>query len=46
VTETERDPERCQRCGNWPELCGHDLPFAERIKTVRANTENLKAARR
>ena len=46
MAETERDPARCQRCGNWPDICGHELPFLERIKSVRANTDNLRRARR
>lgn len=28
---------RCIRCGNWPQICGHNLPFKERMKDVRAN---------
>lgn len=26
--------ERCARCRNYLRLCGHDLPFSERMRTV------------
>ena len=28
---------RCLRCGNWPQICGHDLTFKERAKDVGVN---------
>jgi hypothetical protein len=37
---TKRD--RCEKCGNWLRLCGHDLPFAEKIKTIRIDKGGLK----
>lgn len=27
---------RCDRCGNFLSICGHDLPFSERAKSVNA----------
>lgn len=37
MEEEEQKPAKCERCGNYLQICGHDLPFKERIKTVRAN---------
>lgn len=32
------DEGRCARCRNWLKICGHDLPFKERIRSVNADT--------
>ena len=29
---------RCIRCGQWPQICGHNLSFKERIQTVGVDT--------
>lgn len=34
LTEQRRQEGRCLRCGNWPQICGHDLPFKERMKST------------
>lgn len=31
VREGER-PVKCARCGNWPQICGHGLSFAEKCR--------------
>jgi hypothetical protein len=33
---------KCIRCGNWPQICGHDLPFAERIKSIAVDRTSLR----
>lgn len=33
---------RCERCGNYESICGHNLPFAERIKSVNVDRSSLK----
>jgi hypothetical protein len=38
-----RTEGRCERCGNWPNLCGHDLPFKERMKSVAIDRSSLRA---
>ena len=39
--ESEACCRRCPRCGNWPSICGHDLPFKERIRNVRPSFANM-----
>jgi hypothetical protein len=33
---------RCIRCGNWPQICGHDLPFKDRIKSINVDRHSLR----
>lgn len=33
---------RCIRCGNWPQVCGHDLPLAERMKSIAIDRTSLR----
>lgn len=33
---------RCIRCGNWPQVCGHDLPLAERMKSIAIDRTSLQ----
>lgn len=33
---------RCVRCGNYTSICGHSLPFKERIKTVNIDRTSLR----
>lgn len=42
TTKPERTPERCATCSNWLSICGHDLPFAERIKSVSIDRTSLR----
>lgn len=37
VEERREAEDRCQQCGNYLVICGHNLSFTERMKTVRAN---------
>lgn len=37
TAENGRSTDRCERCRNYLSLCGHDLPFSERAKSIRAN---------
>lgn len=29
---------KCDRCGNYPSICGHGLPFKDRIKSIGVQT--------
>ena len=42
VAERRADEGRCERCGNWPEICGHDLPLTERMKSVSIDRSSLR----
>lgn len=33
---------RCGRCGQWPAICGHDLSFKDRIKSVSVDKSSLR----
>lgn len=33
---------RCARCGNYESICGHSLPFTERIKTINVDRTSLR----
>lgn len=33
---------RCERCGHYASICGHSLPFLERIKTVNIDRTSLR----
>lgn len=41
MSDAEKE-KRCDQCGNCLALCGHDLPFKERIKRIQVNRESLK----
>lgn len=33
---------RCVRCGQYSSICGHSLPFTERIKHIRVDRTSLR----
>ena len=40
-TDLVRSETRCDRCHNWLSICGHNLPFAERMKSIGIDRTSL-----
>lgn len=38
----DRTDRKCDRCRNWLSICGHDLPFTERMRTIALPTSWAK----
>jgi hypothetical protein len=41
VTEEKTEP-RCERCSNYLRVCGHNLPFKDRIRDIQIDKTSLR----